>query len=259
MRKRAALSPRRGAWSIGAAVAVFTLASACDRQSPGQRSDRPSPSTPRARAPSVAQPAPEPPGYYMDRALAPTMSHEGAPWLTRQERDREENTTLLHQQLRLKPGQVACDFGAGNGYHTLRMARATAPGGRAIAIDLQPEMLALLRERAAQDHVTNVETRLSTEDDPKLAPNTCDLVLLVDVYHELREPAAVLERLASALRPGGTVVLVEFRGEDPSVPIKPLHKMTKKQILRELGANGYDLARDFDGLPWQHLMFFAPR
>jgi SAM-dependent methyltransferase len=200
---------------------------------------------------------PSPPGTYLGRELAPTMTFHGADWLTRPERDDEEDTSGLHARLGLRPGQVACDIGAGNGYHTLKMASAVAPGGTAVAVDIQPEMLELLAARAEQAGITNVRRVTSTPDDPKLAAGTCDLILLVDVYHELSDPATMLGHLRDALSPTGTIALLEFRGEDPDVPIKALHKMTKAQILREFSANGLRLAGEYDGLPWQHLMFFA--
>jgi ubiquinone/menaquinone biosynthesis C-methylase UbiE len=211
------------------------------------------------RSVEPTRPEHDPPGYYMGRRIAPTMSHLGADWLVRAERETEESTSRMLAALALEPGDVACDLGAGNGYHTLAMARTVAPGGRAIAVDIQPEMLSLLRERAKAANVTNIETILGESADPKLPARTCDLVLLADVYHELDDPAAMLARLKSALSSEGTIALLEFRAEDPDVPIKPEHKMSRAQILRELGANGFKLVRSFDELPWQHLMFFSPR
>ena len=195
----------------------------------------------------------------MGRELAETMSHLGAWWLTRPERDDEEDTTAMHANLGLRPGEVACDVGAGNGYHTLRMARAVGPDGKAIGVDLQPEMLELLRTRADAEGVGNVETVVSTADDPGLHPDTCDLILLVDVYHELSDPAAVLGHLRQALTDRGRIVLLEYRAEDPEVPIKALHKMSKAQILAEYEANGLALQSEFVGLPWQHMMFFVSK
>jgi SAM-dependent methyltransferase len=207
----------------------------------------------------VASPVPEAAGHYMGRRIAPTMSHHGADWLVRPEREAEEATSRMLAELALEPGDVACDLGSGNGYHTLAMARAVAPTGRAIAIDIQPEMLELLRERARAQGIANVETLLAEPRDPKIPPRTCDLLLLADVYHELDDPAGMLAHLRGALRDGGSLALLEFRGEDAAVPIKPEHKMTRAQILRELTANGYRLVREFAGLPWQHLLFFAPQ
>lgn len=163
------------------------------------------------------------------------------------------------KELRLGPGDVACDFGAGNGYHTLEMAKTVAPKGRAIAVDIQPEMLRLLGDRAKASHVTNVETLLGTATDPKLPAGTCDLILLSDVYHELDDPKATLGHLERALSARGVLALLEFRAEDPEVPIKPEHKMSKQQLRLELGASGFREVRSFDDLPWQHLMFFAPK
>ncbi|MBL9021900.1 MAG: class I SAM-dependent methyltransferase [Myxococcales bacterium] len=196
------------------------------------------------------------PGTYMGRRIAPTMTHDAADWLIREERDAEENATKMLAELRLAPGDVACDLGAGNGYHTLKMARAVAPAGRAFAVDVQPEMLELLKARAEAAGIGNVVHVLGTQTDTKLPPATCDLVLLADVYHELSDPEAVLASARRALTARGRLVLLEFRAEDPDVPIKPEHKMSKAQILRELNANGFELDRSFDGLPWQHLMFF---
>jgi SAM-dependent methyltransferase len=194
---------------------------------------------------------------YMGRTLAPTMSHEAAPWLIRSEREKEELTSRMITELRLEPGDVACDVGAGNGYHTLMMAKLVAPGGRAVAVDIQPEMLEMLEDRAEEAGIENVETVLGEEADPQIPAGTCDVILMVDVYHELSDPEAMLGHLGRALDEGGEIALVEFREEDPAVPIKPLHKMSKAQIRKEYEANGFELVRQFDGLPWQHLMFFA--
>jgi ubiquinone/menaquinone biosynthesis C-methylase UbiE len=194
----------------------------------------------------------------MGRRIAPTMSHAAAGWLVRPEREAEESASRMLKELRLATGHVACDLGAGNGFHTLPMAKSVAPSGRAIAIDIQPEMLRLLSERAKAAGIDNVETILGTATDPKLPRTTCDLILLSDVYHELDDPAGMLRHLTRALSQRGVIALLEFRAEDPKVPIKPEHKMSKQQILLELGANGFELVRSFDELPWQHLMFFAP-
>lgn len=204
------------------------------------------------------EPAPDPPpGTFEGRAIAPTMSFLGADWLTRPERVVEEDPDALHRELALRPGQVACDIGAGNGYHTIRMARAVAPGGKVLAVDVQPEMLEMLRERVAAEGVTNVEPILGRADDPALPTEACDLALLVDVYHELAEPEAMLAALRRSLAKDGRIALVEFRGEDDDVPIKPEHKMTKAQVRRELEPRGFRLVHEYDGLPWQHLLIFA--
>lgn len=195
----------------------------------------------------------------MGRPIAPTMSHEGADWLVRPEREQEENAARMLEELKLTPGEVACDFGSGNGYHTLSMARMVAPTGRAVAVDIQPEMLSLLRRRAEQQGINNVETVLGTSSDPKLPKRGCDRILLADVYHELDDPAGILAHLATALSAKGELVLVEFRLEDPNVPIIKVHKMERAQVIRELEANGFILSREYKGLPWQHMLFFKPR
>jgi SAM-dependent methyltransferase len=211
------------------------------------------PSSPPTAPPAIVAPTD---GTYMGRPLAQTMSHLGASWLTREEREQEERTSKMIPALQLQPGQTACDLGAGNGYHTLMMAAAVLPGGTAIAIDIQPQMLTELTARAKAANVNNVQTVLGEEQDPKLAAATCDLILLADVYHEFSNPAAMLEKIKYALKSNGVVALLEFRAEDPDVPIKPEHKMTKGQILKEYEASGLRLVRVVDSLPWQHLMFF---
>jgi sugar phosphate isomerase/epimerase/SAM-dependent methyltransferase len=194
---------------------------------------------------------------FLGREVAHTMHWTGAPWLLRATREDEENGALLRRWLAVRPGQAVCDLGCGNGYHTLPLAEAVGGTGKVFAVDLQPEMLVLLRQRAAAKHYEHVELIEATVDDPKLAPNSCDLVLLVDVYHELSHPVRVMRHVRDALKPGGRVVLVEFRDEDPDVPIKPEHKMGKAQIVREMAEHGLALAGEFDGLPWQHAMAFV--
>lgn len=229
-------------------VPLISLVAACRG---GEPAETPAPgSTP----PVVVEPVDD--GTFEGRPIAPTMSHLGADWLTREERTVEEDPDALHRELGLRPGQTACDIGAGNGFHTIRMARAVSPGGRVIAVDVQPEMLGMLRERVEAEHLDKVETVLGRDDDPALPADTCDLELLVDVYHELADPEAMLAGLRRALTPTGRIAIVEFRGEDPDVPIKPEHKMTKAQVLRELEPRGFRLVSDYDGLPWQHLLLF---
>lgn len=195
--------------------------------------------------------------HYLGRAIAQTMHWQGAPWLLRATREDEENGTLLRRWLAVQPNQSVCDLGCGNGYHTLPLAKAVGKDGKVFAVDLQPEMLVLLRQRAEASDLANVTLIEATVDDPKLPPASCDLVLLVDVYHELSHPVRVMTRVREALRPGGRVVLVEFRAEDPAVPIKPEHTMTKAQVVREMAAHGFAQVDGFDGLPWQHAMAFA--
>ena len=193
---------------------------------------------------------------YLGREVAQTMHWTGASWLMRQTRENEENGALLLEWLAIKPGEMVCDFGCGNGYHTLPIAKAVSTEGKVFAVDLQPQMLTLLKKRVDRYGLTNVAYIEATIDDPMLAPASCDLILLVDVYHELSHPVTVMKRLRSALRPNGRIVLVEFRAEDPNVPIKPEHMMSKAQVVREMATHGLVLAEQFDELPWQHALSF---
>ena len=193
------------------------------------------------------------------RRFADVMSHRGASWLDRTERDREENTSKAVELLDVTPGMVVADFGAGSGYYTERLAKEVGPSGRVLAVDIQPEMLELLGARIARLGLTNVELVRSTEDDPRLPTGTVDLIVMVDVYHELGQPQIVLRRMKSALSPTGRIAILEYRKEDPAVPIRLEHKMTVAEATEEFGAEGYQLARRVDSLPWQHLLFFAPQ
>lgn len=193
---------------------------------------------------------------YMGRTIARTMHYAGAPWLTRESREREEDCTKLLKALNLEEGQTVCDLGCGNGFYTLKLAKLVGEEGKVLAVDIQPEMLQLLKRRAKQAEIENIELVLGTLIDPKLPKGKVDLVLLVDVYHEFSHPEHMLRRIRESLSEEGRVALGEFRAEDPQVPIKPLHKMSKKQIMKEWTANGFKLAEEYDQLPWQHLMFF---
>lgn len=198
------------------------------------------------------------PARYMGRTIAETMSyHGGSAWLVRPERQDEENQSLLLEQLELKPGQVICDLGCGVGYHTIPIAKRVAPEGKVYAVDIQIEMLQALSQNANHEGVENIESILSEQGDPKLPEHSIDLILLVDVYHEFSDPETMLAKMQQALKPDGMIALVEFRREDPRIPIHPLHKMTKSQILKEYEANGFRLIKEFDGLPRQHLMFMG--
>jgi SAM-dependent methyltransferase len=199
---------------------------------------------------------PPPLTHYKGREIAQTMHYLGAPWLTRESREREEDCTTLLKALNIKPGDTVCDLGCGNGFYALKMARLVGPRGKVIAVDIQREMLELLKDAAAVEKVDNIETVLGTLVDPKLPESSIDLVLLVDVYHEFSHPEQMLAAIRGSLKPSGRVALAEFRAEDPLVPIKPLHKMSKQQIMKEFPPNGFKLVQEFDELPWQHLMFF---
>ena len=193
---------------------------------------------------------------YMGRTIARTMHYTGAEWLTRDSRELEERCSLLLTNLGLKPGQTVCDMGCGNGYYALQMAEMIGESGRVLAVDAQAEMLELLRTRMEGKGLTNVTPILGSFHDPYLPAESCDLILLVDVYHEFSYPELMLATMRKALKPGGRIALVEYRMEDKEVPIKKLHKMSKEQILKEYQPNGFKLADEFDELPWQHVMFF---
>jgi ubiquinone/menaquinone biosynthesis C-methylase UbiE len=194
---------------------------------------------------------------YMGRTIAPPMHFSGAGWLVRETREAEEDPATLLKALELKEGQAICDFGCGNGYYTLQLAKRVGPRGAVHAVDIQPEMLELLSDRAGPRGLENVKTVLATEDDSGLAEAFFDLVLLVDVYHELADPPGVLASIRASLKAAGRIAVVEFREEDPAVPILPLHKTSQGQVLREITANRLKLVGQFDGLPWQHVLFFA--
>jgi len=203
-----------------------------------------------------AQELPPPLTEYMGRRVAQTMHWTGAEWLQRDTRENEERTSQMIAALELKPGMSVCDLGCGVGTITLPMARLVLPEGRVLAVDIQPEMLSGLEKRAAEAKITNVVRVLGEPADPKLAPESCDRVVMVDVYHELGYPEQVLRAVRKALKPRGLLVLVEFRAEDSEVPIKPEHKMTRAQVELELAANGFRLEHAFSELPWQHMLFF---
>jgi precorrin-6B methylase 2 len=197
--------------------------------------------------------------WYQGREIAAVMGWQGAAWLEREERDREERTDLLLKALALKPGMVVADVGAGTGYLSRRMAPAVLPGGEILAIDVQPEMVRMLEQLARKDGLDNIRPSLCTETDVKLAPESVDLAIMVDVYHELAYPYEVLSSIVRALKPGGRVVFVEYRGEDPQVPIKALHKMSEAQVRREAQVMPLQWQRTVGTLPWQHMVVFAKR
>jgi SAM-dependent methyltransferase len=200
--------------------------------------------------------SPPPLKFYKGREIADAMHYAGAGWLVRDSREREEDCATMLKALNLKPGQTVCDMGCGNGFYTLKLSSLVGKEGQVLAVDIQPEMLSLLRERAKEHNLDNIKPILGSPTDPNLPAGRIDLILCVDVYHEFSNPAEMLAAMRKSLKPGGRIALVEFRAEDPKVPIKPLHKMSKEQILREWPASGFKLVEQFDKLPWQHLMFF---
>ena len=192
---------------------------------------------------------------YKGREISQVMGHLGAGWLERPEREREEQPAALINALDLAKDATVADIGAGTGYFTFRLAEQV-PQGSVLAVDIQPEMLDLLNAGEAERGLTNVEPILGDIDDPKLPAGEVDLVLLVDAYHEFSHPKEMMAGIVVGLKPGGRVALVEYRGEDPTVPIKPLHKMTEAQAIRELEAAGLEHVETLDVLPRQHLMIF---
>lgn len=193
---------------------------------------------------------------HLGREISQVMGWQAASWLEREEREKEERTSLLIEELDLKPGMVVADVGAGSGYLSRHMATKVAPGGRVLAIDIQPEMLELLRKTAEDPRYSNIEPMAGAVDDTRLPAGTVDLAIMVDVYHELEYPFEVLDSIVRALKPGGRVAFVEYRGEDDSVPIKALHKMTERQIRLEAAQHALVWERTSRRLPWQHLVVF---
>jgi ubiquinone/menaquinone biosynthesis C-methylase UbiE len=193
---------------------------------------------------------------YMGREIAVTMHYTGAPWLVRDSRQREEDCEQLLKALEITQGQVVCDMGCGNGFYSLKLAELVGPEGKVLAVDIQSEMLAMLRAEMRKAKLKNIRPLLGTPVDPRLEPNSVDVVLMVDVYHEFSYPVQMLAAIRTSLKSDGRIALVEFREEDPAVPILPLHKMSKRQIMKEFPANGFKLVEEYDKLPWQHLMFF---
>ena len=211
-----------------------------------------------AQAPA---PAPATPGVHpiSGRRYAATMSYQGADWLDREERDIEEEPDRALDALGLKKGEVVADVGAGSGYMTVRMAKRVGNEGRVYAEDIQPEMIALLNKRLTQDKIANVIPVLGLINDPKLPDATLDLILLVDVYHEFSQPQQMLRGLRAALKPNGRLVLLEYRKEDPNVPIRPEHKMSVAEAKMELEAEGFTLTKTDERLPRQHILIFTKK
>jgi ubiquinone/menaquinone biosynthesis C-methylase UbiE len=191
------------------------------------------------------------------RVYAGVMGYQGADWLDRPEREEEEAPDDAIAALDLKQGQVVADIGAGSGYMSIRMSRKVGPTGRVYSEDIQPEMIALLKTRLQKERITNTTTILGLVDDPKLPPSALDLELLVDVYHEFQKPQEMLRHLRDGLKPDGRLVLLEYRKEDPSIPINPAHKMTVAVAKLEVEAEGFTLTKVDEVLPRQHILIFT--
>ncbi len=194
--------------------------------------------------------------FHHGREIARVMGHEGIDWLERDSRENEEEPSRAIEALALKPGDTVADVGAGSGFYTFRLAKLV-PQGKVVAVDIQPEMLDFLERRASDLGATNVQPHLGRIEGVDLPPESLDVALMVDAYHEFSHPREMLESLLIALRPGGRVILLEYRAEDPLVPIKPLHKMSEQQIRTEVEAAGFDWKATHEFLPWQHFMVFT--
>jgi ubiquinone/menaquinone biosynthesis C-methylase UbiE len=197
--------------------------------------------------------------FYMGREIAHVMGHQGAGWLERPEREKEEQPGKLMKALGLKGGETIADIGAGSGYFTFRLARKVGPTGTVYAVDIQKEMLQIIRRKIKAQKVSNVVPVLGTSTDPKLKEGSVDLILLVDVYHEFSHPYEMTVALVKALRPGGRLVFVEYRMEDPEVPIKLLHKMSEKQVRKEMAIHPVRHVKTLDVLPRQHIILFEKK
>jgi ubiquinone/menaquinone biosynthesis C-methylase UbiE len=242
--------------TLGPVLLVLWMISA-PALSSGQEVDAPPKAKVKAkkgRAPR--RPHRDGPKTYMGRPIAEPMSYLGADWLVRPEREDEEQPEAMLDALKIKAGMTVADIGAGVGYTSLRLARRVGPEGVVLATDLQPEMLRMLAENARRAGVKNVKPLRATQTDTKLPEAKVDLALMVDVYHESSDPEAWLKGVHKALKPGGRLVLVEFRGEDPEVPIKPEHKMTTAQVRKEVEPQGFTFKELHEFLPWQHIIIF---
>src|SRR5438309_8795666 len=194
--------------------------------------------------------------FYMGREIAQVMGHQAADWLERPEREEEEKTDLLVRSLGIRPGQVVADIGAGTGYFSRRLAKLVGDKGQILAVDIQPEMLDLLTNTMAELKINNVRPILGTIENPNLPTNAVDLVLMVDVYHEFSHPFEMMQNICKSLKAGGRVAFVEFRGEDPNVPIKPLHKMTEARVRKEMSVQPLEWVETVEVLPRQHIVIF---
>jgi FkbM family methyltransferase len=197
--------------------------------------------------------------FYMGREIAPVMSWHGAGWLERPEREKEEHTSKLLPPLKIKAGDTVVDMGAGSGYYTVKLSALVGDKGKVYAIDVQPEMLDILKKRLKSEKIANVELTLGTDKDPKLPASSVDLILMVDVYHEFTHPYEMTGAMVKSLKPGGRLVFVEFRLEDEKVPILTLHRMAEKQVVKEMEPFPLRHVETQKHLPWQHVIIFEKK
>jgi ubiquinone/menaquinone biosynthesis C-methylase UbiE len=197
--------------------------------------------------------------FYMGREIAQVMGHQAADWLERPEREREEESSKLWKMLKVKEGDIVADLGAGSGYHTFKLAEMTGAKGKVYAVDIQKEMLDIIRARIKMGKVKNVVPTKGTEKDPKLPDESLDMILMVDVYHEFSYPFEMTEAMVKALKAGGRLIFVEFRLEDPKVPIKLVHRMSEKQVLKEMEPHALKYVETLNDLPWQHVIIFEKK
>jgi len=231
--------------------ALLLLASLCPAQE--------KPATSGDTAIYESRPVHDPDGigiFYQGREIAQVMGHQGADWLERPERDAEEKPSLVLKALKLKAGDAVADIGAGTGYYSRRLARAVGTNGVIYAVEIQQEMLDILTNKMAALNIHNVKPVLGTITDPKLPAASVDLILMVDVYHEFNHPREMVGAMVRSLKPGGRMVFVEFRGEDPNVPIKRLHKMTEAQVRKEMAGFPLQWVETSEVLPIQHIIIF---
>ncbi len=194
--------------------------------------------------------------FYMDREISFVMGHRAAGWLNRPERIREEMPDEVVANMGLEPDHIVADIGAGSGYFSFRIS-GQVPRGKVLAVDIQPEMLQLIERQKSEKNISNIEGVLGEIDNPNLDANSIDAAIMVDAYHEFSHPYEMINGIYQALKPGGRIFLLEYRGEDASVPIRPLHKMTEEQVVKEMNVFGLEWTDTLDFLPWQHMMIFT--
>ncbi len=194
--------------------------------------------------------------FFMGREIARVMGHQAADWLERPEREEEEKTDLMVEALKFREGEVVADIGCGSGYVSRKIAKKVGTSGVVYGVDIQQEMLDLLAKRMAMFRINNVKPVMGTTTDPKLPPASCDTMIMVDVYHEFDQPYEMMQSMVAGLKPGGRIVFVEYRGEDPTVPIKLVHKLTEAQVKKEMTAQQLEFVETISILPRQHIIIF---